>query len=228
MAMTIDEIKKMLDSGLVVPSEANVVERGVLVSSEGRQFDYRLCHGWDLARAYACDKSWGLFNLELIKFIRDQKYNEEVLVRVLDQVQLDDHHWRWFDKSCAFRADEYDWFYLIANESVQAVCLIYHPKPSALEAGDIFYIEYVAVAPWNRKNPMRERSFKGVGGAIIRYAVNFGRNKLKLKYGFSLHALPKAIEFYERIGMVRHAPLDKDGLPYFEMPNELAREFAEA
>ena len=66
------------------------------------------------------------------------------------------------------------------------------------------------------------------GDSVIRFAVNFGRETLKLKYGFSLHALPKAIEFYERIGMVRHAPLDKDGLPYFEMPNKLAREFAEA
>jgi hypothetical protein len=41
---------------------------------------------------------------------------------------------------------------------------------------------------------------------------------LGLRPGFSLHALPRAIGFYQSIGMVRFHAFDKGELPYFEMP----------
>ena len=226
--MTTDEIKRMLDLGEITFSYKDMVKNGVLLAVDDSHVDYQLHHGWDIAKAYACDKEWGKFNVDLMRFIKNQDYDPKTLARVLEDIQMDDSHWRWFDKSCAFKTTEYDWFFLMADESSQGVCLIYHPKPSALEKGNIFYVEYVAVAPWNRVNPMQPRFFKGIGSILIKYAVNYAHTVLNLKYGFSLHALPKAAEFYYRIGMTDHLPLDKDGLQYFEMLEQRATEFVEA
>jgi hypothetical protein len=118
----------------------------------------------------------------------------------------------------AYQGDEYRWFFMIAEGYPQAACLTYHPKPSAIDGKGIFYIEYVAVAPWNRENPMCKRSFKGVGKVMVNEINTYANAHLGLRPGFSLHALPKAIGFYESIGMERFPAFDKNGLPYFEMP----------
>jgi hypothetical protein len=223
--MTIDEIKKMLDDGLLTPSKEDVVKDGVLLAHDGSSVKYQLHHGWDIAKAHICDKEWGKFNVELVRFIKTQNYDNESLATVLEQIQMDDAHWNWFDKSIYYKATEFDWFFLMANNSLQGACLIYHPKPSALEKGDIFYIEYIAVAPWNRVNPMQTQVFRGVGSIIIKYAVNYAHTVLNLKHGFSLHALPKASSFYYKIGMTDYPSLDKEGLQYFEMPGQSATKF---
>lgn len=226
MNITIDDIKSLLDSGAIPFFVKDVVKTGVLIAYDGRQVDYQLHHGWDPAKAWLCDKNWPLFNLKLMRFIKNQHYDANSLTKILEQIQIDDDHWRWLEKSLRYKSTEYDWFFLMADKLPQAACLIYHPKASALAEGDIFYIEYVAAAPWNRKNPMQDRVFKKLGSIIINYAVHYAHTELKLRYGFSLHALPKATGFYQGIGMQRYAPLDKDILSYFEMPEQRAIELA--
>lgn len=227
MNMTVDEIKSMLDSGLV-PSNKNVVKTGTLQASDGENVDFQLHHGWDIAKAYACDKEWGKFNVELMRFIKNKSYDSKSLSQVLDQIQMEDSHWKWFDKSCAYSSNEYDWFFLMANGSPQGACMIYHPKPSALEKGNIFYIEYIASAPWNRINPMQAQIFKGIGTILIKFAINYAHTVLNLRYGFSLHALPKAAHYYHKIGMIEHPPSIKDELRYFEMIEQSTIKFVEA
>lgn len=226
--MTIDDIKKMLDSGMIAPTDKDIVERGQMTSLKGGHVEYQLHHGWDPAKAHLCDKTWGLFNVELMRFIKRQAYDDGQLRAALDQIQIDDSHWNWLMKSFCYRSSEYEWFFLMAEGYPQGACLIYHPKPSAIATGDIFYIEYVAVAPWNRVNPMSARTFKGIATILMRYATNYARKALKLRYGFCLHALPKAVPFYQRIGMVDYPPANKDDLPYFEMPEVCASKFAAA
>jgi hypothetical protein len=226
--MTIDDIKKMLDSGMIAPTDEDIVERGQMASPKGGHVEYQLHHGWDPAKAHVCDKTWGVFNVELMRFIKCQAYDDGQLRAVLDQIQIDDSHWNWLTKSLFHKSAEYDWFFLMAEGYPQGACLIYHPKPSAIASGDIFYIEYVAAAPWNRDNPMSGRTFKGIATILLRYATNYARRELKLRFGFSLHALPKAIAFYRGIGMVEHPPGNKDNLSYFEMPEVSASKFAGA
>jgi GNAT superfamily N-acetyltransferase len=48
---------------------------------------------------------------------------------------------------------------------------------------------------------MSTRAFKGVATILLQYAANYAKNNLKLRYAFSLHALPKARGFYETIGV---------------------------
>jgi len=58
--------------------------------------------------------------------------------------------------------------------------------------------------------------------------MTYATNSLKLTQGFSLHAIPRAVPFYEGIGMLPHEALDKDVLKYFEMPEARAVQYGAA
>jgi len=218
--VTADDVKAWLDAGGKLPITSEVIEEGTLSTAGGGSMPYQLHFGWDLAIANLCDGSWGAFNVKLLRHIRDMKVSDDDRAAILDGVQIDDHHWRWFNKSLAFHSDEYKWFFVMAESYPQAACLIYHPKPSAIDAANIFYIEYLAVAPWNRENPLSPKVIKGLGPLIIQAAMRYAVEKLAYRPGYSLHALPKAVAFYERMGMLHIPQYDKEGLPFFEMPEE--------
>ena len=217
---SIADIKAMLDAITAPIYMGVVISAGVLHGSTGGQVEYQFFHGWDVTLAHACDNSWGAFNLQLLAHIKGLSLDPSALSAVLNSIQLDDNHWSWLNKSLAFKGEQYRWFFLVAEGYPQAACLIFHPKPSAFDGGGIFYIEYVAVAPWNRKNPMASRSFRGIGTLIVSLVSSYAVNALGLRPGYSLHALPKAIAFYETLGMQRFPYLDKDDLPYFELSFE--------
>lgn len=215
---TIEQIKAMVASlGPVTPA-GTIIDEGHLSAKDGGKVPYALYEGWDIVTANSADETWGAFNVKLMRHISQQGYAEAQLKEVLDGIQIDDSHWRWLNKSLAFQSGEYRWFFLMAEGYPQAACLIYHPKPSAYTGNGIYYIEFIAVAPWNRKNPMMQRAFDGVGTLLIRKVCSYAQNVLGLKPGFSLHALPKASGYYVSIGMEPFPDLDKGGLSYFEMP----------
>lgn len=224
---TIEEIRQALDSNIYA-MQSNVIKTGKIPSHDGRQVDYELHYGWDVVRCRACDREWGEYNLALGKFIDDQKYDEATLQTVLQAIQVDDDHWEWMIKSGCYKTDEYHWFFLTAEGKQQAACLIYHPKKSAVEDKNIYYIEFIAAAPWNRGNPMDPKLLKGVGSLVIKSIIEFATTKLGFSYGFSLHALPRASGFYTKIGMKDYPHLDKGGLQYFEMAEEISVAYVEA
>lgn len=226
--LTIDDIKAMLHSGKISPSMKDAVRSGTLVAHDGTEHTYTFHYGWDIAKCYVCDELWHEHNIKLMQWIKAQNFDPQTLEQVLADIQIDDHHWEWFEKSRHFKTDEYRWFFIVVNNIPQAACLLYHPKRSKLSEADVFYIEYIAVAPWNRKNPMAPSQFKGVGGLLIKAVINFGVEKLAFNHGFSLHALPRAVWFYEKIGMQHIEAYDKDVLRFFEMPNDVAIAYAGA
>lgn len=223
--MTLEDIKAFLDCKTPPFDNGVVVKVGEIRRNDGVQVPFEIQVGWDLSKAHWCDKNWGVFNLQLLKFIKEASYSEEERAEVLDSIQVDDSHWEWLKKALAYRTSEYVWLFLMADGVPQGACLIYHPKKSELQAGDIFYIEYIASAPWNRNNPMAQRRFGGIGSLLIKAAMEYATSALKLRHGFSLHALPRAVPFYERIGMKPFAALDKETLKYFEMPHATATQF---
>ncbi|MDP3672680.1 MAG: hypothetical protein Q8R69_23690 [Telluria sp.] len=226
--LTVDDIREMLRSGKLMPDMNDVVASGIFLSSTGTKTEYTLHYGWDIAKCHACDESWHPFNLQLMQWIADQKYDAERLQKVLETVQIDDDHWKWFIKAMLLKTGEYHWFFLMAEDKPQAACVIYHPKKSELAERDVFYIEYIAVAPWNRQNPMAERTFKGVGSLLIKSIIEYSVRQLSFHHGFSLHALPRAVDFYAKIGMQKIPACDKDELQYFEMPEEIATKYVGA
>gem|GEM_PF-566631 len=215
----LEELRELLSkSPDTAPTPVAVISQGKLSSGSGSNESFELRLGWDPATAHLCDKTWGAFNVKLMEHIEAQRYGEQELKAVLATIQIDDSHWRWLNKSLHYRSDDqYKWFFMIAEGYPQAACLVYHPKQSAVHNGQIFYIEFIAVAPWNRQNPLTPRSFVGVGKLLVDEVRKFASDKLGLYEGFSLHALPRASGFYISLGMQRLPAHDKQVLQYFEM-----------
>ncbi len=223
--MDIEELRRQINSGeLMLTESVTCIETGNVTNNVGEPVKYEINHGWDILSANSCDRQWHLFNIELFEYIEEQGYSEEELDSVLSGIQIHDLHWDWFKKSYVYSGDEYEWFYMFANGTPQGACLIYHPKDSIIDSQNIFYIEFLAVAPWNRDNPITEREFKKIGSIIIKCVLNFAVNTLHLKQGFSLHSVPQAKGFYEKIGMENYSARDKGDLAYFEMPRAKATE----
>lgn len=215
--MTVDEIKQLVASGQT-KSNSTPIDTGSLSLATGGQQAYEIFQGWDIASSYDCDEKWGRSNLELFEYIEQQQYDEDTLKRVLCSIQTEDHHWNWFNKSLGTTSEEYEWFYLYAEGEPQAACLIFHPKDSALEKYNIFYVEFLAVAPWNRSCLVRERKYIGAGSTLLRAALRYSLTTLHLSPGFSLHSLPQASGYYSKLKMVNVASRDKGPLLYFELP----------
>ena len=215
MTFTIDDIRRALDATPPIISPGGIISRGTLAGQCG-SVDYTIHLGWDLLIANLCDRTWGAFNITLLRYIRKLEAQGIDIDPILESAQLEDNHWRWLDKTLHYRGNCYTWFFLVAENYPQAACLVYHPKASVVGAGDIFYIEYIAAAPWNRENVLAERVFKGVGPKLLDHVICYAKDDLKLQAGFSLHSLPKAVAFYEKIGMKAFPQYDKEGLRFFE------------
>lgn len=217
--MTLDELRKMINAGeLPVEKSRNNISSGQIYSIEREEKTYFISHGWDIMTANEIDKIWGAYELELLESIELMQIDDDERCRIIANLHRQDSHWDWFAKSCSYRADEYNWFFLIIDDKPQGACLTYHPKDSALTPNNIFYIEYLAVAPWNRSTGIKKRIFKGIGSILLSTVCDFACSKLDLTRQFSLHSLPQAITYYENIGMINVPAMDKDLLKYYEMP----------
>lgn len=199
----------------------NAFHTGLLRCSGAGTKSYEFTIGWNPFKADECDDKWQSFNIRLIEYIEGSNFNEDQLNEFNTSIQMDDSHWNWLGKIKLYQTDEYKWFFLNVDGEPQAVCLIYHPKDSKLGLGKIFYVEYLAVAPWNRDNPL-ERRYLGVGTQMLREVVAYCRDQLGLYPSFSLHALKRAEGYYNRIGMIKMHEFDKPGLSFYEMPADKA------
>lgn len=143
---------------------------------------------------------------------------------VLQATEQSDQHWPWDAKwRRAEREDRYEAYALEAEEITQGLLLIetqWHR--SVLPARSrLVYVEALASAPWNRRAIEDPPYYRGVGTALLNYAYQRSR---ALGYGgrIGLHALPDAVSFYRRQGLVDYGPdAEKDGLIYFEQASAL-------
>lgn len=205
------------------------IEQGHLTHVSNAQAPYKIVHGWSLASSVECDTLWKQGWLAIFNQIQQAEPDVTKQNDILASISTEDMHWDWFNKAVNCSTDEYEWFHLYANCKPQATCLIYHPEASALEPGDIFYVKFVAVAPWNRKCDFRPREFRGLGEIILCAAQRFAVKELKLRPGFCLHSLPKAEGFYTKLKMVKvDGKEDPQSLAYYELPQALATKLMEA
>jgi hypothetical protein len=204
------------------------IEQGELTHVSNKTVPYKIVHGWDLMASLECDSLWKQGWVALFTRIQQAEPDETKQNEILASISTEDIHWDWFGKAVAYTSDEYEWFHLHADGKPQAACLIYHPEASALEPGDIFYVMFVAVAPWNRPCDFRPREFGGLGKIILRAAQRFAVKELKLRPGFCLHSLPKAEVVYKKLKMVKvDGKEDAQSLAYFELPQVLATKLME-
>lgn len=213
---TVEELRKLLEAGQTGYKPLNNISSGNITSDDGCSYPYEIVQGWDIGLAMQCDKEWGCFNMKTLDFIRQS--DSSLQQKLLDSSQLEDAHWNWLAKHRCYHSDQYKWFFFIADGKPQGACLVYHPKKSVDTADTIFYIEFLAVAPWNRPNHICSQIFKGIGSLLLKTVISYAETELGITKGFSLHSLPKAEGYYQRIGMKRFEMYDKSGLGYFEMP----------
>ncbi|MDN3379316.1 MULTISPECIES: GNAT family N-acetyltransferase [unclassified Pseudoalteromonas] len=199
------------------------IKSGVIRDTAGNDCDFKIELGWDIQSANSCDLSWRAYRIKLAEYL-DANFQQSEINDILKQIPTEDCHWCWVNKSKAFNSDEYSWFFFHTDE-VESVCLTYHPKSSELKDSNIFYIEYIAIAPWNRDDPYKSKKFKGIGSLLIKEVLKYFIDTKGYELGFSLHSLPQAVGFYQRIGMQHVSSADKEGLRYFEMPDDKAAEF---
>lgn len=144
---------------------------------------------------------------------------------VADKIMIEDIHWNWQRKALTYHTSEYNWFFLKTADSVQGVCLTYHPKDSVLQDSNIFYIEYIASAPWNRNSAFHEKIYSGIGIQMIKLIQMYFKKNFGYEYGFSLHSLPQAEGFYEKIGMNNFPKYNEGNLRFYEISKEKAMVF---
>lgn len=204
------------------------IEHGELTHVSKNKVPYKVIHGWSLESSLECDALWKQEWLALFKQIQQAQPDETKQNEILASISTEDIHWDWFTKAVESSTDEYEWFHLYADGRPQAACLIYHPEASALEPGDIFYVKFVAVAPWNRACDIRPRMFSRLGEIILRAAQRFAVKELRLRPGFCLHSLPKAEGFYTKLKMLKvTGKEDSQSLAYYELPQAHAVELME-
>jgi hypothetical protein len=89
----------------------------------------------------------------------------------------------------------------------------------------IVYVDYVAVAPWNRKIVQHPQRFKNLGKVMLGQAVATSI-AAGLDGRCGLHSLPQSEGFYRRIGMSDFGTdLAYSSLRYFEFSVQAARNF---
>lgn len=201
-----------------------IIDSGVLCHSDGHNVSYEVGNGWSPDTCADCDEVWGAYTVEFLNFIAHQGFNGDELAKVLRSLQVSDKNWSWLAKAVHYRSEGHEWFYLLAEGKPQGMCVIYHPKESLLSEANIFYVHFLAVAPWNRDCSIRKRQLKGVGTALLRAALRFSVNQLKLSAGFSLHSVPSAVVFYKKLKMINIKEHNDGTLAYFELPAEVATE----
>lgn len=183
---------------------------------DGKSYAYQITLGWDIFSANECDTTWNAYRLKLSDYL--SQFDEETRKEMIKKIHDEDSHWEWFNKSALLKSDEYKWFFFRSDEKIQAACLIYHPRKAILSSHDIFYVEFIAVAPWNRETPMEKKHYSRVGTLLLKNVMSYCINTLGYKPGFCLHSLPQAQTFYENyLGMQRCPDEDKESLYYYEM-----------
>ena len=198
----------------------------------GKNYPYTVSIGLDTMMTLSLNDDWSAAKSEAINELRKLYPNgmqESESGRILTEYGLTDYGWNWVNKIAHCSSKEYEWFYLIAEGKVQAVCIIYHPKSSIIDGENIFYIDYIASAYWNRNRPGYKRRFSSAGTKLISFAVDHATAKLGYRPGFSLHSLPTAEAYYRRIGMTPYeCDPQKENLRYFEANITCANSIREA
>ena len=204
------------------------ISSGTLTNLNGEIVPYTIELGLSKSSIYKCNE-WRDFTTDFIIAFVDKNPNVfDYRIALQEDIMLEDYNWDWSKKAFFYNTSEYNWFFLKTSDGIQSVCLTFHPRKSVLQNVDIFYIQYVASAPWNRKSSLYKRKYIGVGTEMMKQIQLFFVKTYHFNYGFSLHSLPQAQKFYEKIGMVNLPEYnDVNGLIFYEIDKEHAISFTE-
>lgn len=130
-----------------------------------------------------------------------------------------DSHWDWTEKNRTLAGASQRLYAITDGDSVEALMQVDLSKASRLETGayaPIVYVEYVAVAPWNRAPIQTPVRYKGLGRLMVGVAVAVSQAE-GMAGRCGLHSLKQSEGFYLKLG-ITDLGIDQaaDGLRYFE------------
>lgn len=181
------------------------------------------------APADSIQATWRPAFFEIISSLQASCKSEEELGKAIEDHQLQDFHWEWphivRQESSGYTRKT---FYYLADGFIEGALHAYFPKRSLVNKGhNLVYVDFVAVAPWNRPKAVGTKRYGGVGTALIRTVIKHSHEQ-----GYdgciALHSLPQAESYYHGLGMEEHGCDEAyHDLRYFEMDNSVASEHLE-
>jgi hypothetical protein len=203
----------------------DIIDTGKVKNTNGNQVTLDLLIGNDLFKSLELQKSWVISFVDIIEKAKEL-YPSMPTDQLLHNNNLQDSHWSWLEKAKALNSPEYLWFTLESAKKIEAAMIVCHPKKRCKEDIDIFYVDYFAVAPWNRPTQISQPLIKGLGTIMLKGVGRHISGNLSYQEGFSLHSLPQALGFYKRIGMEDFGQdAQKSNLHYLEMMKDRAEVF---
>ncbi|MBK8035700.1 MAG: hypothetical protein IPK22_00985 [Verrucomicrobiaceae bacterium] len=166
---------------------------------------------------------------ELISGITDDSLRLwESTWRPLLQGRTEDSRWDW-ERKLQIRGKELtcETFCIKVGDSLEGMMMINNASYSRLYLGkELVYVEFLATAPWNRKEIRNPRQHGGVGEILIEAAIRLSL-EYELEGRIGLVSLPGAEGFYRHV--VKMTDLGPDphhqDLIYFEATPEQAQAF---
>jgi len=139
-----------------------------------------------------------------------------------------DAHWDWTYKRNNMSGLSHRMYAVLDGESVEALMRVDLSKQSRLDKTPltpIVYVDYLAIAPWNRRPIQQPPRFNGLGTVLLGTAVSLSNNE-GMDGRCGLHSLIQAEGFYKGAGMTDlGADPAADGLKYFEFSPQAAELF---
>lgn len=200
----------------------------------GKTLNIDLAEGLDAAHLDFMEAQWApamkrQYELALLHFfqlpVSEQTVEKEI--ETLAKFDVQDHHWVWRTKCAIAPGHKARIFSLLNASEVEAAMMLLDGETSRDPGASLplVYVDFVAIAPWNRKAFQNPRRFRNLGTMMIGAAVELSRT---LGWGgrCALHSLPQSVGFYRHIGM-RDFGLDpaKPFLRYFEFDAPAAQSF---
>lgn len=214
---------------------ATILESYDIDSPElGKVFKVDLAEGLDSVHLDFIEAKWApalerQYNLAILQFFQrpSAEQTPEKWLETQGQFQVQDHHWDWRSKSANAPSSRRRILSLLNAAEVEAAMVLQFGKTSRDPTAPmpIVYVDYLAVAPWNRKVVQHPQRFKNLGTVMLGVAVAMSiATGLDGRCG--LHSLPQSEGFYRRIGMTDYG-VDPaySSLRYFEFSAQAARNF---
>lgn len=153
--------------------------------------------------------------------------SNETWQEIQSQYGAPDAHWDWAKKRESSLESSQRMYALVVRDSVEALMRLDLSAYSLVRkkpVTNIVYVDYLAVAPWNRAAIQQRPRFKGLGTLLLGVAVSISLEE-EMEGRCGLHSLPQSEGFYTRVGMKSTGLVDEHNLKYFEFEPEAARKF---
>jgi hypothetical protein len=202
----------------------------------GKTCKIDLAEGLDATHVDFIEEMWRprlkrQYNLALLHFfgLREADRTDDKWTETLCTFGIQDQHWDWRQKSAAAASSNGSILSLLNGAEVEAAMVLQFGKTSRESGGllPIVYVDFLAVAPWNRKQIQDPPRFKHLGTVMLGHAVATSISA-GLDGRCGLHSLPQSVGFYRQFGMTDYgADAGYDSLTYFEISAENAKTFVE-